>query len=309
MPIYAMMADVLSLKRLVSQLDANNSSGRFRLNFTYGCKAVYELTKAFPDIEAYVMNNDRTLFSFLAHKYESAILHLLAQHEVAGIAPAILQAFQQSYASTAFRCRFPHCDRLSLGFATAELRLEHENVHIRRVYCQTVPCQYSRIGFATRNALNAHTRKHHSQSDVLLIPAKVRRTTDGLPSSPEAGRSPEPTRDTTANVAAAVPFPKLITDPSSMPPWFDAPSAPPTSAVQQPHDRQRPAGYFSPPLMPIYPFSDPANTYQTSQAVRESNSRPATELSQFLPSPPVNYGDRLPSIIDLTVSVALPLYL
>jgi hypothetical protein len=104
-------------------------------------------------------------------------LHLLALHEVDSVPPAILQAFQESYASTAFRCRFPNCDRLSLGFATAELRLEHEVVHSQRVYCQTVSCQYSRIGFAKRSALNAHTRKHHVQSDILRIPAKVRRAT------------------------------------------------------------------------------------------------------------------------------------
>jgi len=126
----------------------------------------------------YVLNNDRTLFSRLAHVYESAVVYLLAQHEVQGIAPATLRAFQESYASTAFRCRFPHCERLSQGFATEQLRLEHENVHIQRVYCQTPSCPYYRIGFGKRTALNAHTRKHHGQSSILLIPAKLRRTTD-----------------------------------------------------------------------------------------------------------------------------------
>ena len=126
----------------------------------------------------YVLNNARTLFSRLAHVYESAVVYLLAQHEVQGIAPATLRAFQESYASTAFRCRFPHCERLSSGFATAQLRIEHETIHVQRVYCQTVSCQYNRIGFGKRTALNAHTRKHHGQSSILLIPAKVRRTTD-----------------------------------------------------------------------------------------------------------------------------------
>jgi hypothetical protein len=110
--------------------------------------------------------------------YESAVVQLLARQEVEGISPTILRAFQESYASTAFRCRFPHCDRLSLGFATAELRLEHEAVHVQRVYCQTSSCPYARIGFATKSALNAHTRKHHSRSYTSLIPAKVRRATD-----------------------------------------------------------------------------------------------------------------------------------
>jgi hypothetical protein len=46
------------------------------------------------------------------------------------------------------------------------------------LYCQTASCQYSRIGFGKRSALNTHTRKHHGQSNTLLIPAKIRRTTD-----------------------------------------------------------------------------------------------------------------------------------
>ena len=178
MPIYGLMADVLHLRRLASQLDGDNSSSRSRLNVLLHYEAVHKLIRRPLDIDAYVIDNDRTLFSLLAHKYESAIVHLLAQHEIAGIAPTTLRAFQQSYVSTAFRCRFPHCDRLSLGFATVELRLEHEAVHIRRVYCQTESCQYSRIGFAKRSALNGHTRKHHGQSNILLIPAKMRRTTN-----------------------------------------------------------------------------------------------------------------------------------
>lgn len=106
-------------------------------------------------------------------------MHLLEQRKVDGITTSTLLAFQESYASTAFRCRFPQCDRLSLGFATAESRLKHEAAHIQRVYCQTASCQYNRIGFANKNALSAHTRKHHSQSNTLLIPAKVRGTRDG----------------------------------------------------------------------------------------------------------------------------------
>lgn len=112
-----------------------------------------------PDIETYIINNDRTLFSKLAQMYESAVVHLLARQEVEGISPTILRAFQKSYAPTAFRCRFPHCDRLSLGFATAELRLEHEAAHVRRMYCQTSPCPYTRTALQQK-ALS--TRTHAS---------------------------------------------------------------------------------------------------------------------------------------------------
>jgi hypothetical protein len=50
-------------------------------------------------------------------------------------------------------------------------------LHVQRIYCQTASCQYNRIGFANRSALNAHIRRHHSQSRVLLIPSKIRRAT------------------------------------------------------------------------------------------------------------------------------------
>lgn len=141
-----------------------------------------------------MIERDRTLFSRLSQTYESAIVHLLEQRAVDGITASALLAFQESYASTAFRCRFPHCDRLSLGFATAESRLKHEAVHIQRLYCQTESCQYNRIGFANKSALNAHTRKHHSQSSTLLIPAKVRGTRDESTASDvnaDATSSPE----------------------------------------------------------------------------------------------------------------------
>ncbi|KAJ6285479.1 hypothetical protein J3E71DRAFT_373608 [Bipolaris maydis] len=152
MKIYQLIVDLLNLRLLASKLDGDSSSY----------------------IETYFINNDQTLFTQLSQKYESAIVHLLAQREVEGISSVLLQAFQQSYASTAFFCRFPHCDRLSLGFTTAQLRYEHEATHVKRVYCQTASCQYSRIGFPKKTALNAHTRKHHGQSIIQLIPAKVR---------------------------------------------------------------------------------------------------------------------------------------
>ncbi|CAN9170137.1 unnamed protein product [Alternaria alternata] len=156
MPIFGLMADILQLRRSTSQKNDDRNV----------------------DIEAYIIERDRTLFSRLSQAYENAIVYLLEQREVDGITTSTLLAFQESYASIAFRCRFPQCDRLSLGFATAESRLKHEAVHIQRVYCQTESCQYNRIGFANKGALNVHTRKHHSQSNTLLIPAKVRGTRD-----------------------------------------------------------------------------------------------------------------------------------
>lgn len=174
MEIYQLMADILHTRLLASKLDGDSSSCKSRPSTVPHHEAAHQLTMQFSDIETYFINSDQTLFSQLSQKYESAIVHLLAQHEVEGISPALLRAFQESYASTAFFCRFPHCDRLSLGFPTTKLRYEHEAIHIQRVYCQTASCQYSRIGFAKRTALNAHTRKHNGKPSIQLIPAKVR---------------------------------------------------------------------------------------------------------------------------------------
>ncbi|CAN9168468.1 unnamed protein product [Alternaria alternata] len=190
MPIHKLMADVQNLRLLASQSDGNDRS----------------------DIETYVDNNDRTLFSRLSRDYESAIVRLLAQRELEGISLPILRAFQESYASTAFRCRYPHCDRLSLGFATTETRQEHENTHMQRVYCQKLFCQWSRIGFKNKAAFKTHTRKDHGESKIVLIPEELQRTRE---------KSPPPIHDPLKALASPGPWPGAAMSTTSSPskPW------------------------------------------------------------------------------------------
>lgn len=95
-----------------------------------------------------------------------------------------------SYASTAFRCRYPNCASSSIGYPSQQLRLQHESGHIQRVFCKILSCQYNRIGFSTRNALSSHTRKLHNETPTFLIPPKVRR--DPLPQDPPAQTQTEP---------------------------------------------------------------------------------------------------------------------
>ena len=128
--------------------------------------------------EASLSHNDVTLFSKLAANFEAAVTYLLSQNEVTGVSRTTLEVFQKSYASTAFRCRFPNCSRPSTGFPSSELRTKHEATHLRRVYCGVILCEWNRIGFKNKSALDAHTRKHHGEKSTFLIPPKVRRTSE-----------------------------------------------------------------------------------------------------------------------------------
>jgi hypothetical protein len=142
-----------------------------------------------PDVEKFIIQSDRTQFSKLSAEFDRAVIHLLSQSEVAGIPRAVLATFHESYASTAFRCRYPYCTRASAGFPSVHLRVQHEDGHLQRVYCKEKSCQYSRLGFAKKTGLNAHTRKFHNENTILPIPAKVRHSkeiteTDIVPSIP-----------------------------------------------------------------------------------------------------------------------------
>ncbi|KAF2678067.1 hypothetical protein K458DRAFT_377432 [Lentithecium fluviatile CBS 122367] len=147
--------------------------------------------------EAFATQNDRTLFSKLAADFDNTVIYLLSQDEVPGISRGTLEAFQKSYASTAFRCRFPNCSRSSTGFPSSELRGQHEAAHLCRVYCRVVLCQWSRIGFKNKNGLDTHMRKHHGENSTFSIPPKVRR----IPQDGEASerKTQEETNDSLTN--------------------------------------------------------------------------------------------------------------
>jgi hypothetical protein len=138
-------------------------------------------------------------------EFERSILYLLSQQEVEGIPTATLRAFQASYESTALRCRYPQCSTSSLGFATQELRVQHETIHFQRVYCKVSTCQFGRVGFAKKSALTAHTRRYHAESTSLPIPSKIRRVTDKAEdgNTNETGARPVSTRPTSTEVLQA----------------------------------------------------------------------------------------------------------
>lgn len=100
-----------------------------------------------------------------------------------------------------------------------------------------------------------------------------------LPSPPssEAGRSSGPTRDTTANVAAAV------AHPSSMHPGSDPMGVPPSFATRRPHAQQLGSFELPPPPMHKYPFTNTVTTSQSSQA--------PTTIGNLLTPPNTTHSD------------------
>jgi hypothetical protein len=177
-PAHDLMRKVLHARWLASQQHCENGEGKSDPVYT-GRSWYIAHTSNTPDVEKFIIQSDRTHFSKMSAEFDRAIIHLLSQSEVAGIPRAVLATFQESYASTAFRCRYPYCTRASAGFASLHLRAQHEEGHLQRVYCNETSCQYSRIGFAKKNGLNAHTRKFHKEITILPIPAKVRRSKEG----------------------------------------------------------------------------------------------------------------------------------
>lgn len=131
------------------------------------------LTVVLADVEDFAILTDGTLFSRLASVFENGVVHLLSQQEVPDISNSTLRKFQESYASTAFRCRYPNCARSSMGFSSAQLRSQHESNHFQRVYCKVATCHFGRVGFPRKAALCAHTRKYHAESTTIPIPPKI----------------------------------------------------------------------------------------------------------------------------------------
>ncbi|OAL43118.1 hypothetical protein IQ07DRAFT_650395 [Pyrenochaeta sp. DS3sAY3a] len=198
LPIYALMKAVLHIKRLVSQHECED------------------------DAESFAVKNDQTLFSKLGADFEKAVVYLLSKDEVAGIPQAKLRAFQKSYASAAFRCRFLSCTEALVGFASQQLRDQHEKMHFQRVYCKVASCQYNRVGFVTKNALRLHTRTYHSKAIQIPIPPALRRTSPTTVPKQSSGqqqlqRAPTP-EGATQRQGGSPPPPRLNFDPSLAPP-------------------------------------------------------------------------------------------
>lgn len=59
-----------------------------------------------------------------------------------------------------FYCNLIPCDRFRIGFAVKSARDEHLKVHIQRYKCRIPDCIYSDVGFTSQQALSQHMDNH-----------------------------------------------------------------------------------------------------------------------------------------------------
>jgi len=76
-----------------------------------------------------------------------------------------------------FRCRFAPCTNASLGFDSEIARTSHEQLHVRRLFCNRPNCSRGRIGFRYQRDLKVHERTYHEQGSI-LVPPRVRKVFD-----------------------------------------------------------------------------------------------------------------------------------
>jgi hypothetical protein len=139
---------------------------------------------------------DPTHFSTIRYHYQHTTESLLDNTALV-IFPEInskdLQAFRETYGSSAFVCRYLHCAFSTDGFDSSSQRAKHESQHQRRFRCPYTSCVYFASGFVTRNLLNKHSELYHSAivegpslAESLAPPPPAKQT-----ASPE-GATPQP---------------------------------------------------------------------------------------------------------------------
>lgn len=106
--------------------------------------------------------------------FDNEVQRLLSSEAIPGLAAERMLAFQKSHASSAFRCRYVPCSNEGLGFASDELRIKHEKLHMRLLTCNVIRCQRSKIGFKTQAALKKHMQEFHEAPISYQIPLRVR---------------------------------------------------------------------------------------------------------------------------------------
>ncbi|KAI0376508.1 hypothetical protein F5Y04DRAFT_209138 [Hypomontagnella monticulosa] len=127
------------------------------------------------EFEKFVLNHDSTLLSRLSVKFYELINRLVSG---AGLPDTLtqeqLELFRNQYSSCLFRCRFSPCVNTSLGFTSESARVAHEQLHLKRLFCDKPGCDTSRFGFKRQKDLTSHNRIYHEEGGV-LIPARIRK--------------------------------------------------------------------------------------------------------------------------------------
>ncbi|KAI9674908.1 MAG: hypothetical protein M1822_009011 [Bathelium mastoideum] len=194
LPIHSLITKILHIRSLSHQENSDNGQAA----------------------EEYALDHDQTLFSQLSISFDKAVINLLSSDNIVGLPKERLDAFKKSYASSAFRCRYPFCRKGSMGFGSDQLRTEHEKTHMRRVFCTLSDCSYSRIGFLNKKGLSTHLRSHREQAKI-PIPAKVRQVL----SDPEHRSTPDRSPSKLDNARSSLDQTSAVSEASNIDEAFD----------------------------------------------------------------------------------------
>ncbi|CAM1505698.1 Fc.00g113350.m01.CDS01 [Cosmosporella sp. VM-42] len=140
------------------------------LDFRAECRA----KSAGTEFEALAKDRDPTLLNYISSQYNQHVNSLLSVSELEGIPEEQPRHFQSQYSRHAFRCRFKPCTNTSLGFPTEPMRDSHEQLHIKRLFCDKPSCARGRIGFKQQRELDMHNKAYHTEGSI-LIPPRVQR--------------------------------------------------------------------------------------------------------------------------------------
>lgn len=148
-----------------------------------------------PDLEFETLakGRDPTLLSDISSQFNHCVSSLLSIPKLENIPEEQLRRFQSQYTQHAFRCRFTPCTGASLGFLTESMRASHEQLHVKRLFCDKPNCARGRIGFRLRRELNMHNKTYHTEGSI-LVPPRVRRVAPNASETPNREVSPLDTK-------------------------------------------------------------------------------------------------------------------
>ncbi|KAI0976556.1 hypothetical protein F4678DRAFT_413747 [Xylaria arbuscula] len=145
---------------------------------TFRAKCKDESANNGQEFEELVLERDSTLFSMLSQRFHQRVNQLLSGSSISNvISQDQLDCFRNQYTQFSFHCRFAPCTKASLGFDSETARASHEQLHVRRLFCNRPNCSRGRIGFRHQRELNVHERTYHEQGSI-LVPPRVRKALD-----------------------------------------------------------------------------------------------------------------------------------
>lgn len=130
------------------------------------------------EFEELTLEQDPTLISMLTQRLSERVSQLLSDSFISSdVSKDQLDRFRSQYLKFSFRCRFAPCTNASLGFESETARASHEQLHVRRLFCNKPNCARGRIGFRHQGDLKNHERTYHQQGSI-LVPPRVRKAFD-----------------------------------------------------------------------------------------------------------------------------------